>query len=105
MNRDLTLLELTNNALVASMDMGFNCAQVERWNDSETFEPKIAILFGDREKMEKSRLPVRCDAVRSYSFEVPCTREPRRIPFDVALLACSTDAIRHWVTDMLLEIA
>jgi len=105
MSRDLTLSELANNALVAAMDMGFNCAQVERWNDSETFQPKIAILFGDREKMEKSRLPVRGDAVRSYSFEVPCTREPRRIPVDATLLAWSTDAIRRWLTDMLLEIA
>ena len=103
MNRLLTALELSQVALAAGMDMGFNCVQIEERMNPD-LQPKIVAVFGDREKMERHALPQADRAARSYTGEVPCIREQRVIPVDTALLSLSSYAIGQWFTDMLLEI-
>lgn len=103
-NSELSLMALSQIALSSGMHLGFNAAGVERWIDPDTFEPRIAITFGDQVQMRKPRLRTPCEWALSYSEEMACIRESRTIevPFS-ALYEASYDFDKRF-TEALLEI-
>lgn len=96
--------QLANVALDAAIPLGFNAAGVEHWCDSETFESRLTITFGEQKAMRRPRLRTPCDWALSYAEDVACTREQRTIevPFDTVYKA-SYD-IDHLLTTKLLEL-
>lgn len=100
----LTLVQLSQVALHAGMEMGFNAVGVERWCDPEDFHLRTNFVFGDQEQMRKPRLRTPCEWALSYSEEVACIRDPRQFEVPSELLEQSTDAIRAYFTARLLEL-
>lgn len=101
----LTLVQLSQQALHAGMDVGFNAAGVERWLDSETFVPRLAVVFGDQEQMRKPRLRTPCEWALSYSEETACIRTPRQLEVPADLPERSADEIKSYFVEQLLELA
>jgi hypothetical protein len=102
---DLTLLQISQTALGAAMEMGFNAVGVERWIDPESFQPRLAISFGDQELMRKPRLRTPCDWALSYSEEVPCIRAPRHVEVPVELIERPMPTVRAYLVEQLLELS
>jgi hypothetical protein len=101
---DLTLVQLSQAALTAGMDLGFNAVEVERWIDPESFEAKLVLRFGDYEQFRKPRLRTPCEWALSYSQEVGCIREPRQVEVPIALLERPVATVRAYFVEQLLEV-
>lgn len=101
---DLSLVQLSQMALHAAMDMGFNAAGIERWIDPESSKPRLVVSFGDQEHMRKPRLRTPCEWALSYSEEVACIREPRHVEVPIELIERPTQAIRAYLVEQLLEV-
>lgn len=101
---DLSLVQLSNVALTAAMDMGFNAVEIERWIDPESFKPRLVINFGDQEQMRKPHLRTPCEWALSYSEEAPCERTPRQIQVPVELIERPVSTIRAYLIEQLLEV-
>jgi hypothetical protein len=99
-----SMSQLSDMALGAAIPLGFNAAGVEHWYDSETFEPRLTITFGEQKAMRRPRLRTPCDWALSYAEDVACTREQRTIevPFDTVYKA-SYD-VEQLITTKLLEL-
>lgn len=102
--KTLSVFQLSSVALAAGMDMGFNAAEVERYCDAEGFDLRIAVTFGDREQMDRQRLRTPCEWARSYTEELPCIREPRRVAIPPELADRSASEICAYLTGQLLEL-
>lgn len=101
---DLSLVELSQMALHAGMDVGFNAVEIERWCDPETFDLKIVFTFGEREQMRKPRLRTPCEWALSYTEECSCIRAARQIEVPLSLVERPTDEIRVYLVEHLLEV-
>jgi hypothetical protein len=105
-NRALDLKELSQVALAAGMNQGFNCAEVQRVYDINVDANILRFIWGDRANMNaRNRLETPMEWGRSYSEEVECSRGPRTLvlPEDVAFEA-SYDLQKRFA-EALLEVA
>lgn len=97
-------MQLSQTALTAAMDMGFNGVEIERWIDPESFKPRLAVLFGDQEQMRKPRMRTPCEWALSYSEEVPCSRAPCQVEVPVELVERPVATVRAYLVEQLLEV-
>jgi hypothetical protein len=104
MSNALNLVMLSQVALQAGIDVGFNACGVERWLDTESLQPRIIMVFGDQEQMRKPRLRTPCDSALSYSEESPCIREQRQLEIPADLPERSAHDIRAYFVEHLLEL-
>ena len=101
---ELPLSMLSNIALKAGVDLGFNAAGVELWCDSESLERRLAVTFGDRDVMRKRRLQTPGEWALSWTEEVPCIRECRTIELPYSMRNGAAHRIESMLTESLLEL-
>lgn len=102
---ELSLLQLSQVALQAGLDVGFNAVEVETWIDADTYEVTMGMCFGDKEQMRRPRrLRTPCEWALSYSEESACIRSPRTLQVPRSLRSKSTAEIRRYIVTELLEV-
>jgi hypothetical protein len=101
----LSLVHLANTAVAAGLDVGFNAAGVERWLDAETFEPRLAITWGDQREMRRPKLRIPMEWALSYDEESPCSRQQKTIEFPDSIRSESAANLRRRFHAELLELA
>ena len=101
---DMTLSLVANVACAAGCDLGFNAAEAERWIDSDTFDHRIIVKFGDKAILRKPRLRTPCEYALAWMDECGCFRDQRIVEVPEHMLAGTIDALRSYFTEKLLEL-
>lgn len=103
--QELSLVQLSVRALASGIPMGFNCAEVIHFINTETFEDCLEVIWGDQKVMRLPRMRIPQSYAMSYSEEDPCTRAPRQLLMTRSALSLSCDELDRQFTAHLLEIA
>jgi hypothetical protein len=103
-NSQLTVSMLANVGLMAALDLGFNACEVERWLDSETFEPRLVFKFGDRDEMRRPRMRTPCEWWLAYDCDASCIRDRRLVEMPHSIVDYPTNDIAAKLTAALLEL-
>lgn len=105
LNQGLTLMDLSREALAVGIGVGFNCAEVVHFIDTETMEDLLEFTWGDRNDLCRPRFRTPQSWALSYSDEVDCTRAPRKLMLPRSVASESSDQLKARFTEALLELA
>jgi len=103
--QELTLTQLSTQALVAGIPLGFNGAEAVYFIDTRTLEGVIEITWGDQALMRSPRLRTPQAWALSYDEQEPCTRSPMILVLPSTVLSESCEALNRRFTAFLLELA
>jgi hypothetical protein len=102
-NCALTLVQLSQIALAAGMNVGFNAVEVQRLVNIETDSNCLCFIWGDQAILKACRFRTPMEYALSYSNEIPCSREPCQRVFPESVAYEASYDLKTRFTEALLE--